>query len=66
MDLKAWAFFLLKFKNAKEGNDRSINRAREIVHEEEKYDAPEVSIGRLKALDTEIAADLDEQEGMLG
>ncbi|MCX4246620.1 type I restriction-modification system subunit M [Paraliomyxa miuraensis] len=50
-----------------EGNgwDLSINRYKEVVHEEITYDPPKVIIGRLKALEEEIAKELRELEGML-
>ncbi len=45
--------------------DLSINRYKEVVYEEEEYEDPKVILGRLKALEKEIMADLDELEGML-
>jgi type I restriction enzyme M protein len=45
--------------------DLSINRYKEMVYEEEEYEAPKVILQRLKALEQEIMADLDELEGML-
>ena len=53
-------------KFAENGYDLSINRYKEIVHEEVEYDPPRVVIGRLKKLEKEIAADLEELEAMLG
>ena len=46
--------------------DLSINRYKEIVHEEIEYDPPRIIIGRLKKLEKEIARDLKELEAMLG
>jgi type I restriction enzyme M protein len=43
----------------------SINRYKEVVYEEEQYEDPKVILGRLKALENEILADLNELEGML-
>jgi len=45
--------------------DLSINRYKEVVYEEEVYEDPKVILGKLKALETEIMADLNELEGML-
>ena len=65
-DRRVRAFFAPKSEIAETGFDLSINRYKEIVHEEEQYDSPKVIIGRLKKLEAEIAADLEELEGMLG
>jgi len=45
--------------------DLSINRYKEVVYGEEKYEDPRVVLRKLKNLETEIMADLDELEGML-
>ncbi len=45
--------------------DLSINRYKEVVYEEEQFDDPKVILKKLKALEGEIMADLDELEGML-
>jgi len=45
--------------------DLSINRYKEAKHEEVKYDPPKKIIAKLRALEREIAKDLDELEGML-
>lgn len=45
--------------------DLSINRYKEVVYEEEQYEDPKVILKKLKALESEIMADLDELEGML-
>jgi type I restriction enzyme M protein len=45
--------------------DLSINRYKEVVYEEEKYEDPKVILGKLKALEQEIMADLNELEAML-
>ena len=45
--------------------DLSINRYKEAKHEEVKYDPPKKIIAKLRALEGEIAKDLDELEGML-
>jgi len=59
--------FVVPADEIRENNyDLSLNRYKEIVYEEPVYDPPKVIIGRLRALEEEILADLDELEGMLG
>ena len=64
-DRKAKAFFVPKSEIAENGYDLSINRYKEIVHEEETYDSPKIILGRLKEPEVEIASDLEELEAML-
>jgi type I restriction enzyme M protein len=45
--------------------DLSINRYKEAKHEEVKYDPPKQIIAKLRALEVEIAKDLNELEAML-
>jgi type I restriction enzyme M protein len=45
--------------------DLSINRYKEVVYQQEQYEDPKVILQRLKGLEQEILADLDELEGML-
>ncbi|MGY2280062.1 type I restriction-modification system subunit M [Pseudomonas monsensis] len=45
--------------------DLSINRYKEVVYQQEQYEDPKVILKRLKSLEKEILADLDELEGML-
>lgn len=45
--------------------DLSINRYKQVVYKEEQYDEPKVILGKLKALEKEILADLNELEEML-
>jgi type I restriction enzyme M protein len=45
--------------------DLSINRYKESKHEEVQYEPPKVIIAKLRALEKEIANDLDELERML-
>lgn len=45
--------------------DLSINRYKEVVYEEEEYEHPKVILKKLRELEKEIMADLDELEGML-
>lgn len=59
------AFVVAKAEIAANKYDLSINRYKEVVYAEERYDAPTVILGKLKALETEILADLEALEGML-
>ncbi|CDH06791.1 putative type I restriction enzyme M protein [Xenorhabdus bovienii str. oregonense] len=45
--------------------DLSINRYKEVVYEEEEYEDPKKILEKLKVLESEIMADLNELEGML-
>ena len=45
--------------------DLSINRFKEVVYQEEEYENPKVILKKLKTLESEIMADLDELEDML-
>jgi type I restriction enzyme M protein len=45
--------------------DLSINRYKEAVHEEVKYEPPKVILAKLRELETEIAKDLKALEAML-
>ena len=45
--------------------DLSLNRYKEIVYQEPEYDPPKEIIGRLRQLEQEILADLDQLDGML-
>jgi type I restriction enzyme M protein len=47
------------------GYDLSINRYKETIHHEERYDAPQVILSRLMALEDEIQGKLKELEQML-
>ena len=60
------SFMVPKDEIAKEGYDLSINRYKEIVYEEVKYEAPTKIIADLKNLEGEIQKGLEELEGMLG
>ena len=46
--------------------DLSINRYKKVEHEEVAYEAPQVIIARLEALEKEIAGELAELKGMVG
>jgi len=65
-DRTAKAFVVPKSEIADNKYDLSLNRYKEIVHEEVKYDPPKKILARLKKLETEIARDLEELEAMLG
>lgn len=65
-DRTANAFFVPQSEIEENAFDLSINRYKQIVHEEEQYDSPKVIIGRLKKLEAEIASDLEDLEEMLG
>ncbi len=66
IDRKNKAFFVPMDEIAENKYDLSLNRYKEIVHEEVKYDPPKKILARLKKLEAEIASDLEELEAMLG
>jgi type I restriction enzyme M protein len=47
------------------GYDLSINRYKEVKHEEVTYEPPKKIIAKLRKLEAQIAKDLDDLEGML-
>jgi len=58
--------FMVPVAGIREKNfELSINRYKETPHEEVQYESPKVVLGRLRALETEIAKDLTAIEGML-
>jgi type I restriction enzyme M protein len=58
--------FMVPVAEIREKNfDLSINRYREAVHEEVRYESPRVILGKLRALEAEITKDLKAIEGML-
>ncbi|EEZ2883109.1 N-6 DNA methylase [Escherichia coli] len=59
------AFIVPKEDIAAQKYDLSINRYKEVVYQAEEYEDPKVILKRLKDLEKEILADLDELEGML-
>ncbi len=65
-DRTAKAFFVPKDEIAENTYDLSLNRYKEIVHAEVKYDPPKMILERLRTLETEIATDLNALEAMLG
>ena len=65
-DRKDKAFCVPRAEIVENKYDLSLNRYKEIVHEEVKYDPPKKILARLKKLETEIARDLEDLEAMLG
>lgn len=59
------SFFVDVEEIRENGYDLSINKYKEIVYEEVEYDAPSVILGRVKELEGEIAAGIEELERML-
>lgn len=64
-DRTAKCFFVPKADIAANKYDLSINRYREVKYEEQEYDPPKVILAKLRELEKEIMADIDELEGML-
>ena len=65
-DRTAKSFFVPASEIRDNKHDLSINRYKEVKHEEVQYDPPKVILAKLRALEDEIRKDLDELEGMLG
>jgi len=65
-DRTSKAFFVSTAEIKEAGYDLSLSRYQERVHEEKTYDPPHIILGRMKALNDEIADDLSELEEMLG
>jgi type I restriction enzyme M protein len=65
-DRTAKAFFVPAEEIRENKYDLSLNRYKEVVYEEEQYDPPREILARMKELEKEIMADLEELEGMLG
>ena len=59
------SFFVPKEEIAQNNYDLSINKYKEIVYEEVKYDAPEEIISRIKELEKEINTGLEELSKMI-
>lgn len=64
-DRRAKHFMVPVGEIREKGFDLSINRYKEAVHEVVDHEAPKVILGKLRALEGEIAADLKALEGML-
>ena len=65
-DRTSMAFFVEAVEIRKAGYDLSLSRYKERIYEEEDYDPPHLIIGRMKALNDEIADELIELGEMLG
>lgn len=65
-DRKEKFFFVPKSEIVAENYDLSISKYKEDVFEEVVYEKPAVILARLKTIENEINAELDEFEGMLG
>lgn len=65
-DRTSKAFFVPKAEIAANNYDLSINRYKEVEHEEVEYEPPKVILQKLRSLEDEIRADLDELERLLG
>ena len=65
-DRKDRAFFVPKAEIVGNKYDLSLNRYKEVVHEEVQYEPPKKILARLKKLEAEIAKELAELEEMLG
>jgi type I restriction enzyme M protein len=61
----AQSFCVPKAEIAEKNYDLSLNRYKEVVHEEITYDPPQKILADLKALEAEILQGLEELEGML-
>jgi type I restriction enzyme M protein len=61
----AQSFCVPKADIAAQGYDLSINRYREVVHEEVQHAAPREILSDLAKLETEIQQGMKELEGML-
>jgi type I restriction enzyme M protein len=59
------AFFVPANEVRENKFDLSINRYKEEVYEDEGFDAPSEILARMKALDSEIAKDMEELESLL-
>lgn len=59
------AFFVPVADIRENGHDLSINRYKEVIHEEVKHDPPKAVLKRLRKLEEEVVKDLTELEGML-
>jgi type I restriction enzyme M protein len=60
------AFFVPKAEIVANGYDLSINRYKEAEYAEVTYEPPKVILQKLRDLEDEIRADLDELERLLG
>ena len=59
------AFFVPAREIRESRYDLSLSRYKEAVYEEEEFDPPQVILGRMRAINDEVGADLSELEEML-
>lgn len=59
------AFFVSAKEIAGNRYDLSLSRYKETLHEEERHDAPQVILARIRDLESEILNDIDQLVGML-
>jgi type I restriction enzyme M protein len=59
------AFFVPAREIRENKYDLSINRYKEIVYEEDEYDPPKEILARMKELERELLADMEELGGVL-
>jgi type I restriction enzyme M protein len=65
IDRTAKAFFIPVAEIREKNYDLSLNRYKETVYEEVKYDPPKAILNKLRKLEEEIMSDLSELEGMV-
>ena len=65
-DRKDKAFFVPASEIRAANFDLSLTRYKERVYQEQAYDPPKMILGRMKALNEDIAADLSDLEELLG
>jgi len=61
----AQSFCVPRAEIAEKNYDLSLNRYKEVVHEEVSYEPPQKILADLKALEAEILQGLEELEGLL-
>jgi type I restriction enzyme M protein len=62
----AQSFLVPKSDIAATGYDLSLNRYKEVVHEEVQHDPPKKILAELRKIEEEIEKGMRELEGMLG
>lgn len=65
IDRTGKAFFVSAAEVKTNKYDLSMNRYKETIHADEKYDPPTEILGRMKSLEFEILRDIEALEGML-
>ncbi len=64
-DRTSKAFFVSAEEIRNNKYDLSINRYKQVVHEEEKYDPPKEILARMKTLETEILSEIEHLEALI-